>query len=341
MENLTPKQTYSRFGGSYLLGHIAHVVSLIVICFIIKLISPELAESSKTQLIVNFLTLYIIGFPVMYMLIRNVPKTEIPKKNLSIPGFIACMFITYTLMYLGNIIALILNSNIGKLTGRGGTNPIVDVISGMSPLLQILVVTICAPVFEEMFFRKFLIDRIAKYGEVTAMLISGMMFGLFHGNLVQCIYASILGCFLAFVYIRTGRIIYTIILHCLVNSASTYLSLFFLKGIDTSEMMGYLNNGDMNGYLQFVNNHMEAFARVGLIGMLVILILIVGIILMIVLRKKFVFEKAGEEIEKGKRFSTAIINTGMLIFIAFWLLCIILTQLDISITEAAMSLISK
>lgn len=341
MENPTPKQTYSRFGGAYLIGHFAHVISLIVVCFLIKLISPELAESSKTQLIINFLTLYIIGFPVMYMLIRNIPKAEIPKKNLSIPGFIACIIITYTLMYLGNILALILNSNIGKLTGRGGTNPIVDVISGMSPLLQILVVTICAPVFEEMFFRKFLIDRIAKYGEVTAMLISGMMFGLFHGNLVQCIYASLLGFFLAFVYIRTGRIIYTIILHCLVNSASTYLSMFMFKGIDLSEMYGYLNNGDINGYFQFVNNHMEVFARVGIIGMLMILILIVGIVLMIVLRKKFVFEKAPEEIEKGKKFSTAIINTGMIIYIVFWILSIALTQFDLNIADNLLSLINK
>ena len=58
-----------------------------------------------------------------------------------------------------------------------------------------------APVVEEFIFRKFLIDRVYRYGEWVAILTSGLMFGLFHENLAQFFFATLIGCFFAFFYI--------------------------------------------------------------------------------------------------------------------------------------------
>jgi len=331
MNNLTPKQTYSRFGISYVIGYVVYVSLVYIISLIISAISPELIQNGTVSLLISFSVLYIVGYPLMYRLVKDIPRTEIPKKKLKFGSFLACACIAYTLMYLSNILALFLNAKIGSITGKGGTNPIFNVIDNMNPVMQVIVVVICAPIFEELIFRKLLLDRISKYGEVTAMLISGMMFGLFHGNLVQTTYATVLGCFLAFIYLRTGRVIYTILLHFVVNGTSTFVSLFFAKGLDLGEMMEYLNNGDMSGYMDFVNRNAEAFAVLGLVGFVAIILIITGIILMIVLRKKFVFEHREEELEPGKRFSTAILNKGMIIYIIFWLINIIMVQMGFGI----------
>ena len=64
---------------------------------------------------------------------------------------------------------------------------------------------------------KLLIDRIHVYGEGTAIVLSGVAFGLFHGNLSQFFYAAFLGCMFAFLYVRTGRILYPILLHAAIN----------------------------------------------------------------------------------------------------------------------------
>ncbi len=332
MKELTPKQTYSRFGASYLIGYVAYVALVFIVSLILHAIFPSMFASGQARMIISFSILYILGYPFMYMMIKDIPVTEIPKKRLGVGGFIASVCIAYALMYLTNITALVLNASIGKITGRGGTNPIVNVMDSMSPVLQVLVVVILAPVFEELTFRKFLLDRISKYGEVTAMLISGFMFGLFHGNLVQFMYASMLGFFFAFIYMRTGRVIYTMILHAIVNGTSTFLTLIMFGDLDLTEMMSYLNNGDMNGYMKFVNENMGAFARAGLIGFAIILIVIIGVILMIVLRKKFKFEQHEGEVEKGNRFATAVANTGMIVYIIFWILEIVLTQLGIGLS---------
>jgi membrane protease YdiL (CAAX protease family) len=188
----------------------------------------------------------------MYLLIKRIPRFDIPKKNMKISTFIGCACVTYTIMYLSNLIGIFINSSIGKITGKGGVNPIIDLFGEMSVGTQILAVVILAPIFEELLFRKFLLDRVANYGEAVAVILSGVMFGLYHGNLSQFVYATTLGCFFAFVYLKTGKIIYTILLHIILNGMATFIMGGLFKGVNISEMMGYINNGDMDSYTQFV-----------------------------------------------------------------------------------------
>ena len=65
----------------------------------------------------------------------------------------------------------------------------------------------------------------------------------------------------------------------------------------------------------------------GVFNIIVVVTLIAGIILMIVLRKKFVFEHREGEVEKGQRFNAAIVNPGMLLYVVYFVVTIILTQL--------------
>jgi ABC-type sugar transport system permease subunit len=98
-------------------------------------------------------------------------------------------------------------------------------------------------------------------------------------------------------------------------------------------MQGYLLNGDTEGYTKFVQENMMALAGVAMVGMFVFIAIIVGLILAIVLRKKFVFEHHEEEIEKGKRFKTAVLNPGMILYMIYWIGTVILTQFNISVIE--------
>ena len=162
------------------------------------------------------------------------------------------------------------------------------------------------------------------------MLVSAMMFGLYHGNLAQFVYAFGIGIFFAFIYMRTGKIWYTIIFHMFVNGFSTTLTLILSSKINLSEFMNLYYSGDMEKYNQYIMEHLDVFATLGLFSMFVFLLVIAGIILMIVLHKKFVFMHHEEEIPKGKRFATAILNVGMLVFIAYWVYSIVVTQLGLS-----------
>ena len=72
--------------------------------------------------------------------------------------------------------------------------------------------------------RRFLIDRTAVYGERAAIVFSAVAFGLFHGNLFQFFYAAGIGLLLGLLYVRTGRLIYTVTLHSLINLIGAVVS---------------------------------------------------------------------------------------------------------------------
>ncbi len=333
MNEVAAKKAYSRFGFTYTAMYWVYVAVIALFLIIRNIVISDGSMSDQIQMLIYFGIRFVIIYPLMYFFIRKLPKFEIKKNKLGIGEFIACLFITYFLMIVANIVGMVLNSLIGNATGNGAVNPLMDVVDGMSPIVMIVIVAVLAPVWEELLFRKFLIDRVVNYGEVTAMLMSGVMFGLYHGNLAQCAYAFAIGCFLAFIYIRTGKIGYTIAIHMFINGFSTYLTKFMLSGVNIAEMQGYLLNGDTESYTKFVQENMVALAGVAMVGLFVIVAVFVGFILAIVLRKKFVFEHHEEEIEKGKRFKTAVLNPGMILYMIYWIATVILTQFNISVIE--------
>lgn len=56
---------------------------------------------------------------------------------------------------------------------------------------------------------------------------------------------------------------------------------------------------------------------------LLIAVVITGVVLLFVFRKRLRLEPGMVTIPKGKRFSTVIVNVGMILFAGFWLIMII------------------
>lgn len=341
MENNIAKKTYSKIGLSYTLWYFAYLLIMLV-CFVVYNMLYGIDNmNGNTQMIINYAIRLGFLYPAMYLAIRKLPKFDIQKGKLGIGGFLASICITYAIMFILNLGGIMLNNYIGRLTGHGQVNPLLDAIDSMSPVVMVLLVVIAAPICEELLFRKFIIDRVVNYGEVTAMLLSGLMFGLYHGNLAQFCYATGLGIFFAFIYIRTGKIHYTICLHMIVNGFTTFLNLVLMKGIDLSEYMRIASSGDQEAITNYGMEHLDVFAALAAVGFGVILVVIAGVILMIVLHNKFVFFHHPEELPKEKKFSTAILNVGMLVFFAYWVFSIVATQFDFSIFDYIYSLIIK
>lgn len=96
-----------------------------------------------------------------------------------------------------------------------------------SPVWFFIVGAIFAPLVEEIFFRGFLFQGFrAKYGWVSAMLLSSAIFAVAHLDPVSLIPTFILGNLLAYLYHRSNSVWPAVILHVLVNSfglCSAYL----------------------------------------------------------------------------------------------------------------------
>ncbi|CVI65979.1 CAAX amino terminal protease self-immunity [Eubacteriaceae bacterium CHKCI004] len=93
----------------------------------------------------------------------------------------------------------------------------IEAATGTSKTLSMfLYAGIFGPVIEEIIYRGFLMKSLQKYGKTFAILVSAAVFGLMHGNLLQSIFAFMVG--LVFGYAAMEYSIYfSILLHVLNN----------------------------------------------------------------------------------------------------------------------------
>lgn len=84
--------------------------------------------------------------------------------------------------------------------------------------LGIISYGILAPLGEEVVFRGVVYGQLKKVMKVPiAIVLSGLAFGLFHGNLVQAVYATVIGILLALVYELYGTLIAPMVFHGIAN----------------------------------------------------------------------------------------------------------------------------
>ena len=77
------------------------------------------------------------------------------------------------------------------------------------------------PIAEELLFRGVVYKRLKLYFGVTpALLGSALIFGIMHVNLVQFLYAAVIGLFLAFVLEKTGKLSMAVLGHIAANLAA-------------------------------------------------------------------------------------------------------------------------
>ncbi|MCH5255412.1 MAG: CPBP family intramembrane metalloprotease [Lachnospiraceae bacterium] len=89
---------------------------------------------------------------------------------------------------------------------------------GVPFLLGIILYGLISPIAEEILFRGLVYNRLKKYCAVpAAILLSAVLFGLFHGNLVQGVYGFLMGCLMAIVYERFGSFLHAVLFHAVAN----------------------------------------------------------------------------------------------------------------------------
>lgn len=72
------------------------------------------------------------------------------------------------------------------------------------------------PIFEEIIFRGVVLHSLERYGKLFAIILSSLLFGFFHGNLLQGVFATMSGFILAYVTLEYS-IKWSILLHILNN----------------------------------------------------------------------------------------------------------------------------
>jgi Predicted metal-dependent membrane protease len=98
--------------------------------------------------------------------------------------------------------------------------------------IKVLSTVILAPLVEEFLFRGILFQQLLKkYSVNVAIVISAGIFGIFHGQLWQGIYAFFIGLIAAYVYFKRKSILLPICIHIGCNLMSLLANILIQEGI--------------------------------------------------------------------------------------------------------------
>jgi len=143
--------------------------------------------------------------------------------GLTLPGIV---FAAIAMFYLTNFIVILIGMIMpGALEDY---SELVDMIGiGDEMNWQVIVMTVVlAPINEECIMRGLILTKLKRnMAPVLAVIISAVLFGVFHMNLVQGIYAGFLGLFMGYLAYKYNSIMPAMLFHAIFNSLNFVLSL--------------------------------------------------------------------------------------------------------------------
>ena len=325
------KGHFSRMGWYFMLSTLVLIGVQYAISAVIMIFAPGWLENNNIVLLLSMGSMYLLGLPLLILLLKTLPART-PKKHTMSPGQIfTAAVMSYGLMYVSNYVGIILTTVVGIIRGTAVENVIANVANSSNIFLTFVFMVLCAPVYEEYIFRKLIVDRTVHYGEGIAIFLSGLMFALFHGNLNQFVYAFTLGCFWAFLYVKTGNLKITILLHMIINFLGGIVSVLVTKLADL-EALAQISSGDFASVLQLMQENAFGLIIYFLYAGLAVCAAIAGVVLLLVYRKRFRLDREKEAVLSGvKCFSAALLNSGMAAYIIFWFAMIVLQLFGVTV----------
>jgi membrane protease YdiL (CAAX protease family) len=302
----------------YFLGAIVLYTVIILCQAIAAFVIPQMRTDTNVQLAVSLISQYAIGFPLMILLITRVPGRAPEKSSIRVGTFLLFLIIAYAGMvlsnYIGTGIGLIIDS---LMPGATASTNAVQMLLMDNNWVVVIFAVVGAPIMEELIFRKLLVDRMLVYGEGTACVVSGLIFGLFHGNLTQFVYAFVLGVVFAYVYCKYGDVRITMLMHMIINFMGSVVAIWILSKSGYMEFAEALQESanDPEAMMQIMTEHAAGLALMGFYFLFIVALVITGVVLFFVFKRRIVLKPGEIVIPKGQRFSTVILNLGMILFI--------------------------
>lgn len=276
-------------------------------------IDKSLLNSATFSLLYSALPAVLLGYPLIYLFTKKLPAKAPEIKPFKMSHEIILFIIALAVMFAGNFISTMLINNI---TSGQAENRLVTTVSSLE-VLPIIQTVIIAPIVEELIFRKLMLDRVAVYGEKWAIIFGALCFALFHNNPYQLLYTFGMGLILGYVYLKSGRLIYSIILHLGINIIGSLVGPIVINMIDM-EAIQELNNLNSQGKQipqELMNTASSSLLIYGVYVIFMIAVVIAGIVLFIINRKKFRAEKSELLPTAKEGVGVSIANLGMILYI--------------------------
>lgn len=161
----------------------------------------------------------LVMLPGAYFLIKSgKPYCEaVQLKKLRISDILLCLlfcFMISPLLNFVNAVSMVFFKN-------STTTTVLDLAEQVPWYIGFFIMALLPAIVEETLFRGVFYQEYRKADPLKAVILSGFMFGLLHGNFNQFCYAFLIGMIFALMLEATGSILSTMVLHFCVNAGAT------------------------------------------------------------------------------------------------------------------------
>ncbi len=296
---------------------------------------PQFYEQWWFNWVLNLVPLYVFALPAFYLCLRRVEKGAhdphytsagfvYEKPRFHIGHFALFAVISFGLMYIGNIVGTRLMEWMSGIMNYNYENSLNSLSE--SPWWMIMIGTvIIAPIGEEFLFRKLFIDRARRYGDGMAILLSALLFALFHGNFFQFFYAFMVGLVMAYAYTLTGKLYWSVGLHMFMNFMGMMIMPNLAKWLGLGGMES-IDSNDTQAMTQFISEHSVGYAVLILLSLLIYVAMGAAVVLIIYYAKtRKIYLGSGEcPLRSEDRAVAAFGNKG--IFLCIFVLCLLMVM---------------
>ncbi|MCM1122593.1 MAG: CPBP family intramembrane metalloprotease [Eubacterium sp.] len=206
----------------FILYYLLYNVVFILFIYFIQTVAQNLGADSQTYLaehtetvtgIVNGLSTVISVLPLMPMLKRELADHK--RSHSVMPRHLILTAVLAVSSSLGLNVLLALTNLVESSAGyQDVAQRQYSVVFGAGMVLFGLI----SPITEEIVFRGLIFNRMRRYfPHAAAVVASGILFGIYHGNLVQGLYGGCMGILMAYLYERMHSFVIPCFFHAMAN----------------------------------------------------------------------------------------------------------------------------
>lgn len=158
----------------------------------------------------------LFAIPILYSMYKKLPHIT-PEKLFERTSINKELLYILAIVVLG--VALnVLISHTALMEYSNGFEKANETLYSGHILIKILVTGVFVPILEEIVYRGIICGQLCIWGKTNlAIVLSAFLFGVLHFNLVQFLYAFLMGVALAWVYCQTKKLWITMVAHGLTN----------------------------------------------------------------------------------------------------------------------------
>ena len=177
----------------------------------------------------NFLVIYLPFF--LFALFSKVKFNTIGlNKKPQGKVFFPLLFLSIGIVYIGQIFSTVFSMLLSTVNLQPTMPEMYTPHTPIGIILFFINVAVLPAIFEEIICRGFILQALRKYGDWFAIVVSSIIFGIIHLNLVQAPFAIIMGLILGYTTVKTKSLWLAIILHFINNALSCTLHLISMSG---------------------------------------------------------------------------------------------------------------